>query len=733
MEAMMSEQGVIRNILVYSDNEEQSQAYVRLLFYILIYLFYFTRVFLEYSSNPTPLAIVMLVFFQSFGIAHFIWVRRYPAANVIRRSIAVFADISGVTFAMVLLDDAGLFVYPFYLWIIVGNGMRFGRAYLFSALLLTVIEFGSVLYIHPHWVENLRVGLILMGMIIVLPLFFLVLFERLQLANQRMRERLEALEEGKVVSSDSIDPMTKVMFSANSLFRRTFFFIVGIVLSVVALFNYSIIYSQQHALIDVLYSKAKTVAKSIALVTADAMVTEDDSFIVEHLQRVLEDNEEIIYILVSKRGGYSIYSDPKKWSIQQELPDTLQVMQTDEAIGKIMSSEISTEEVYHFSYPVRFSNIKWGWVAIGFSLDQYQKSLREIYRNSVLLLLAMFIVSVLLSYMLAQWLVKPILSLNRAARKVASGDLSVKVDVTSKDEIGELARSFNHMINALKVSDAQLRGSNDLLEQRVKERTEALNQLNLELDERVKTEVQKRTEQEQILIHQSRFAAMGEMIGNIAHQWRQPLNALGLLLQNIENAYEMDMLDEAYITRTVEKGNRLTKTMSQTIDDFRNFFKPNKESEVFSVASSFMMTMDMVRSSLENNMIEITEDVDTSICINGFPSEFSQVLLNLFNNAKDALVSNRKEGRRLSIRLFVKSDKVHIEIEDNAGGVPEAIIEKIFDPYFTTKEEGKGTGIGLYMSKTIIENNMKGRLLVRNHDEGATFLIIVTSVPCKGA
>ena len=728
----MNRQHFLTGIFVNSDNEEQSQAFVRLIFYILIYFFYFTLVLAGLSSPPSQSSVIIMVTLQSYAIVHYIWVRRSPSPNMLRRVIAVLIDISAATFGINLLNSAGMFLYPLYLWVIVGNGMRFGRELMFIALLATLIEFGLILYIHPYWTENIEIGLTLMGMIVVLPLFFMVMYERLQFTNERLRAQLRVQKQPEEVTTDFTEPALKVMFSANSLFRRTFLFIVGIVLSVVALFNYSIIYSQQQALLDVLFSKAQTVAKSIALVSADAMVTEDDSFIVEHVQKVLEDNEEIIYTLVSKRDDYTIYNDAAKWSLMQTVPIPLQQMQREEALGRILHSELTEKEVYHFSYPVLFSNIKWGWVSIGFSLEQYERNLRNIYRNSVLLLFAMFIVSVLLSYILAQWLVKPILSLNRAARQVASGDLSVKVDVTSKDEIGELASSFNYMINALKESDAQLRGSNDLLEERVKERTEALNQLNLELDERVKAEVHKRNEQEQILIHQSRFAAMGEMIGNIAHQWRQPLNALGLLLQNIEYAYEMDMLDEAYINRTVEKGNRLTKTMSQTIDDFRNFFKPNKDSESFSVSSSLTMTMEMVRSSLENNMIEIVEDVDSSICMDGFPSEFSQVLLNLFNNAKDALVSNRSSGRTLSIRIFLEADNVHIEIDDNAGGVPEAIIEKIFDPYFTTKEEGKGTGIGLYMSKAIIENNMKGRLLVKNHGDGAKFTIVVRSVPCKG-
>ena len=289
------------------------------------------------------------------------------------------------------------------------------------------------------------------------------------------------------------------------------------------------------------------------------------------------------------------------------------------------------------------------------------------------------------------------------------------------------------MVDALKKSDMQLRSYNDELEKRVKDRTEALNLLNQQLDQKVKEEVLKRADQEQILIQQSRFAAMGEMIGNIAHQWRQPLNALGLLMQNVEYAYENDTLDDEYIKRIVKKGNALTQSMSQTIDDFRNFFKPNKDLEIFSLAKAYSSTIEMVGSSIASNAIEIKEEIDKSVCINGFQSEFSQVLLNILNNAKDALIEHKVKDRVIYISIYKDSEFAYFTISDNAGGIKDDIIEKIFDPYFTTKEEGKGTGIGLYMSKTIIENSMHGLLSVKNNKEGVCFKIKIKIAPCSGA
>ncbi|QSZ40997.1 HAMP domain-containing protein [Sulfurimonas aquatica] len=526
------------------------------------------------------------------------------------------------------------------------------------------------------------------------------------------------------------------MSSKNSLFKRTFFIIVTGLLSVVTLFSYLTIMDQKSALIEVMYSKTKTIAKSISLVSSDAMVIEDYGFIVEHNEKVLQDNKEISYILIVKKGeGESkLYSDVNRWELVDKLPDSVTASLLSNEYQSIIKNGFSksAEDVFHYSYPVVFSGLEWGWVTIGFSLERYKEMMNSIYVNNAILIVTILFGSMLFSLLLARWITKPIFTLNEAAKQVALGDYSVAVNVDTDDELGELASSFNIMINTIKLSSERLYAYNEELESRVEERTDELITLNQELDQRVKDEVHKRAEQEQILIQQSRFAAMGEMIGNIAHQWRQPLNALGLLLQNIENAYEMDMLDEEYINRSIEKGTRLTNGMSQTIDDFRNFFKPNKEALTFSIASIIETAMGMLRPSLNNHNIEVKEEIDKNVLVRGFPSEFSQVILNIVNNSKDALLENRESQREIYIRVFEKGDYAYLEIEDNAGGIPKEIIKKVFDPYFTTKDEGKGTGIGLYMSKTIIENNMSGVLSVHNTEHGACFVIKIKVEDSKG-
>jgi len=250
---------------------------------------------------------------------------------------------------------------------------------------------------------------------------------------------------------------------------------------------------------------------------------------------------------------------------------------------------------------------------------------------------------------------------------------------------------------------------------------ESLQRLNETLEQRIKEAVAANREKDHLLIQQSRQAAMGEMIGNIAHQWRQPLNALGLLLSNLKDAHAFQELDQHYLDAAVTDGQRLIQKMSTTIDDFRNFFRPDKQSIRFNLHTIIRDTLQLVDASLKNHRIAVTLHVDEAATIQGYPNEYSQVLLNILTNAKDAIVDNQVDHGRIEIELTVTENMTVVTVTDNGGGIPSDILEKIFDPYFTTKE--KGTGIGLYMSKMIIENNMKGALRADNADQGAVFSI----------
>lgn len=249
---------------------------------------------------------------------------------------------------------------------------------------------------------------------------------------------------------------------------------------------------------------------------------------------------------------------------------------------------------------------------------------------------------------------------------------------------------------------------------------EKLQELNQTLEKRVVEEVNKNRDKDLLMIQQSRLAAMGEMIGNIAHQWRQPLNALALVLSNIKDAYQFNELNENYLEDSFEKGMRLIQKMSTTIGDFRDFFKSDKTKSIFSVKEQIMDAISLVDAAFKDHHIQIKIEQDEEIKLIGFPNEYSQVLLNLLSNAKDAISANHVDGLVI-LRIYSQDNLGCLAVFDNGGGVPEVILNKIFDPYFSTK--AGGSGIGLYMSKMIIEQHMNGHLDVSNTPDGAVFTI----------
>ncbi|KWT74904.1 PAS domain-containing protein [Candidatus Magnetominusculus xianensis] len=256
---------------------------------------------------------------------------------------------------------------------------------------------------------------------------------------------------------------------------------------------------------------------------------------------------------------------------------------------------------------------------------------------------------------------------------------------------------------------------------------EELKILNKNLESMVVEETQKRRQNEQMLIQQSKMAAMGEMLGLIAHQWRQPLNAIALTVQDMKDAYAYGELNEEYIERTVDMTIVQTSFMSKTINDFRDFFKPSKEKSKFDVKTAIEELLSMFGTLFKKSDLEISlrADQGAGLITLGYPNEFKQVILNILNNASDAVVLKRQSDTSLQglieIAIGTEKDKVIVSIRDNGGGIPENLMERIFENYYTTKD--KGSGIGLYMSKTIIETNMGGSLTARNVDAGAEFLI----------
>ncbi|GFO56639.1 hypothetical protein GMSM_36460 [Geomonas sp. Red276] len=282
----------------------------------------------------------------------------------------------------------------------------------------------------------------------------------------------------------------------------------------------------------------------------------------------------------------------------------------------------------------------------------------------------------------------------------------------------ELAADKNQELLATQHSLSRL---NRELEQRVAERTAALTR---ETAERLQA-MEELRKKDEVLIQQSRQAAMGEMLGNIAHQWRQPLNAVGLLVQDLTLSHEYGTFTPDHLYASTTKIMQLVRHMSQTIDDFRNFFAPDRQKSEFDLAPVVERTLALVNGSLNDKGIVVEVRSGEAPRVAGYPNEFSQVLLNIFSNSMDAFSTARCRDPRIEVRLFGEGGKAVLTIADNAGGIPDEVIGRIFEPYFTTKEQGKGTGIGLFMAKNIVEKSMNGSITARNVAGGAEFRIEV--------
>jgi signal transduction histidine kinase len=234
------------------------------------------------------------------------------------------------------------------------------------------------------------------------------------------------------------------------------------------------------------------------------------------------------------------------------------------------------------------------------------------------------------------------------------------------------------------------------------------------------------------------MAAMGEMIGNIAHQWRQPLSVISAISTGLKLKLMMNKVEVENIISSLDNMNESAQYLSQTIDDFRNFYKTDKEKTYIKSNQIIEKNKNIISSTLKDNNIElIIENSCENFEINAYLNELIQATVNVFNNAKDALILNNKDDDRfIFFKLSEKDNCLILSIKDNAGGVPEEIIDKIFEPYFTTKHKSNGTGIGLYMTHQIIENHMDGKLEVKNEEfvwnnknyKGANFLIYLPTL-----
>jgi len=250
------------------------------------------------------------------------------------------------------------------------------------------------------------------------------------------------------------------------------------------------------------------------------------------------------------------------------------------------------------------------------------------------------------------------------------------------------------------------------------------------LKDLIEQEMEKNREQQFHMLQQNRLSLQGEMISMIAHQWKQPLNNLSLIKQMLIMEYKQGKLNDKIVYEFNRESSRQIQQMSQTISDFTNFFSPEKKPKYFYLRDILYKALSFLKPVFINTNITVETNFEYKkpISLKGYPNELGQTIINILNNAKDALIENQIKDKRVYIDIKEEEKNIIITIEDNAGGIPTDIMSKIFDPYFSTKSKN-GTGLGLYMSKMIIEEHMHGHILVRNSDKGAVFEIQLPMQP----
>ncbi|MFA7242846.1 MAG: ATP-binding protein [Sulfuricellaceae bacterium] len=345
-----------------------------------------------------------------------------------------------------------------------------------------------------------------------------------------------------------------------------------------------------------------------------------------------------------------------------------------------------------------------GWVlALVSSMRKIHQGIDEINLKIYAAALAL---SLLLSYLLWRVLARMLAGLGDAALEISlmmQGKRRMHaIPYQGHDEVGELVASFNALQERVSKSEAELRN------------------LTRELEIRVHEELGKNREKDHLLIQQSRLAAMGEMIHNIAHQWRQPLTALGILLANIEDDSKFQELTPETLSEQVKTAFTIIDRMSSTIDDFRNFFRPSREKAPFTLQNSLGLAVAMISASLKHEEITLVLPSADIVLVDGYDNEFAQVLVNIITNARDAIIERGIPNGKIEITIGQENGQAWLSIADNGGGIADSALPKIFDPYFTTKE--KGSGIGLYMSRMIMEN-MGGSIEAHDKEQGAEFVL----------
>ncbi len=427
-------------------------------------------------------------------------------------------------------------------------------------------------------------------------------------------------------------------------------------------------------------------------------------------------------------NAIQFWEKPRKWKGRSKIDEELLFFGSkgERSVGTIHPFYLNRDKAIWIGHIMPTNN-----------LDNF-----EHYFHQLFIIPIVFCISLLVAFLLTKKMSKqyitPLTKLAEQSTRISRLDLTPGDPCeTHIAELRQLADSQEQMRSALEETTTDLQISNERLEEfsqtlseKVEERTlelqeksRELEELNQTLEDKVKKEVEASSRKDQIMLQSARQAQMGEMISMIAHQWRQPLSSISTVTGNMLVNLELDNFETEQFKEMLNSINDHSQFLSRTINDFRNFFKPNKSKQSIRMDSALEQTISIIGKSLSYKNIELKRDYQFETPLETYPNELTQVFLNIIKNAQDILLEKQIEYPVITITGREEKDIQVIEIVDNAGGIPDDIMDKIFEPYFSTKGEKTGTGLGLYMSKLIIEKHCKGVLGADNVESGARFTI----------
>jgi signal transduction histidine kinase len=419
------------------------------------------------------------------------------------------------------------------------------------------------------------------------------------------------------------------------------------------------------------------------------------------------DSKYISNILVLDKNQKIIYSKKQIDDVYQKRISYI-----------IKNGELKSQEVYITLDEFEFLGVSFGYMIIDMNMQIYTNNIKNKILEYVYTFLILSVVIFIMSYYIVAKMSKPIEKIVKTIKTTKKNE-----DIHFEKQ---KFKEFIYLAKTIESTQNRIIYLNKNLEQEVDKKTEELRELNKNLEFRVKEEVSKNREKDRHILEQSRLAKMGEMISMIAHQWRQPLQSISATTSAIEIKLMLEEdINKEFITDQLHKISSYSQDLSKTIDGFRNFFKPSKTKEYIKLDNIVNSVISIIGDSLKSNNINLSLDLKNHDEVYSYENELKHVVLNLIKNSEDIIMERKIDTPYIWINTYSEGESTIIEIIDNGGGIDKEIIDKIFEPYFSTKSEKNGSGLGLYISKMIVEKHCGGKLLVESYENIAKFKIVL--------